>query len=62
MIKVQFKNAFENFYAGKHYTYKAYDKNQVVFTGAYEISGFEESEANGVKVFTKQLDTSADNW
>lgn len=42
--------------------YKAYDENQVVFSGAYKISGFEESEANGVKVFTKQLDTSADNW
>ncbi|MBQ4604314.1 MAG: hypothetical protein IJB16_06900, partial [Clostridia bacterium] len=43
-------------------TYKAYDENQVVFSGAYEISGFEESEANGIKVFTKQLDTSEDNW
>ena len=29
MIKVQFKNAFENFYAGKHYTYKAYDNAEV---------------------------------
>ncbi|MBQ4337797.1 MAG: right-handed parallel beta-helix repeat-containing protein [Clostridia bacterium] len=43
-------------------SYKAYDENQVVFSGAYEISGFEEGEANGVKVFTKQLDTSVDNW
>lgn len=43
-------------------TYKAYDKNEVVFSGAYEINGFKESEANGVKVFTKRLDTSADNW
>ncbi len=43
-------------------TYKAYDGQEVVFTGAKPISGFEESEANGVKVFTKQLDTSAENW
>ncbi len=43
-------------------TYKAYDKNEVVFSGAYEINGFKESEANGVKVFTKKLDTSKNNW
>ncbi len=43
-------------------TYKAYDKQEVVFSGAYEINGFKESEANGVKVFTKKLDTSDDNW
>lgn len=29
MIKVQFKNAYENFYAGKHYIYKAYDNAEV---------------------------------
>ncbi len=43
-------------------TYKAYDEKEVVFSGAYEINGFKESEANGVKVFTKKLDTSSDNW
>ena len=43
-------------------TYKAYDKEKVVFSGAYEINGFKESEVNGVKVFTKKLDTSQDNW
>ena len=43
-------------------TYKAYDKEKVVFSGAYEIKGFKESEVNGVKVFTKKLDTSQDNW
>ncbi len=43
-------------------TYKAYDKENVVFSGAYEINGFKESEVNGVKVFTKELDTSQDNW
>lgn len=35
-------------------TYKAYDKEKVVFSGAYEINGFKESEVNGVKVFTKK--------
>ena len=43
-------------------TYKAYGKEKVVFSGAYEINGFKESEVNGVKVFTKKLDTSQDNW
>ncbi len=43
-------------------TYKAYRNQEVIFSGAYEISGFEEDEANGVKVFTKKLDTSEDNW
>lgn len=43
-------------------TYKAYDEKEVLFSGAYEINGFEESEANGVKVFTKKLDTFKDNW
>ncbi len=43
-------------------TYKAYDKQEVVFSGAYEINGFKESKVNGVKVFTKKLDTSKDNW
>ncbi len=43
-------------------TYKAY-KNQVVeFSGAKAIKGFTEGEVNGVKVFTKKLDTSAENW
>ncbi|MBQ8183274.1 MAG: right-handed parallel beta-helix repeat-containing protein [Clostridia bacterium] len=43
-------------------TYKAYNNQEVVFSGAYDIKGFEESEVNGVKVFTKKLDTSVDNW
>lgn len=43
-------------------TYRAYKNQEVVFSGAKEITGFEEGEANGVKVFTKKLDTSADNW
>ncbi len=43
-------------------TYKAYKNQEVIFSGAKEISGFKEGEANGVKVFTKKLDTSKDNW
>lgn len=43
-------------------TYKAYNKEEVIFSGAYEINGFKESKANGVKVFTKKLDTSKENW
>ena len=43
-------------------TYKAYNKEEVIFSGAYEIKGFNESQANGVKVFTKKLDTSKNNW
>lgn len=37
-------------------TYKAYDKNRVEITGAKPITGFTESTANGVKVFTKKID------
>lgn len=43
-------------------TYKAYENQSVVFTGAYEIEGFKESEVNGVRVFTKKLDKASDNW
>ena len=43
-------------------TYKAYNKNKVVFSGAYEINGFSEDTVSGVKVFTKKLDTSEGNW
>ncbi len=40
-------------------TYKAYDKSRVEITGARPITGFTESTANGVKVFTKKLDKTA---
>ncbi|MBQ7637400.1 MAG: right-handed parallel beta-helix repeat-containing protein [Clostridia bacterium] len=43
-------------------SFEAYKNEEVVFTGAKEITGFSEGEANGVKVFTKQLDTSKENW
>lgn len=41
-------------------TYKAYDKNRVEITGAKPITGFTESTANGVKVFTKKIDENVD--
>lgn len=41
-------------------TYKAYDKNRVEITGAKPITGFTESTANGVKVFTKKIDKNVD--
>ena len=37
-------------------TYKAYDKSRVEITGAKPITGFTETTANGVKVFTKKID------
>ncbi len=43
-------------------TYKAYNGQVVEFSGAEVITGFTEGEINGVKVFKKQLDTSAENW
>ncbi len=43
-------------------TYKAYKNQLVEFSGAKAIKGFTESEVNGVKVFTKKLDTSNENW
>ena len=43
-------------------TYKAYNNQVVEFSGAKPIKGFKESEVNGVKVFTKKLDTSEKNW
>ncbi len=43
-------------------TYKAYNNQVVEFSGAKAINGFTESEVNGVKVFTKKLDTTKDNW
>lgn len=42
--------------------YCAYENEKVVFSGASPITGFTEETVNGVKAFTKQLDTSADGW
>ena len=43
-------------------TYKAYNNQVVEFSGAKAINGFAESEVNGVRVFTKKLDTTDENW
>lgn len=43
-------------------TYKAYKNQEVSFSGATPVSGFTETEVNGVKVFKAQLDTSKDDW
>ena len=43
-------------------TYKAYNNQVVEFSGAKAIKGFTEGEVNGVKVFTKKLDTTNKNW
>ena len=41
-------------------TYCAYNGEEVVFSGAHEVKGFEEETVNGIRVFTKVLDTAAD--
>lgn len=41
-------------------TYLAYDKEEVVFSGAKAISGFSEETVNGVRVFTKNLTSGID--
>ncbi|MBO4538946.1 MAG: right-handed parallel beta-helix repeat-containing protein [Clostridia bacterium] len=41
-------------------SYVAYDKEEVVFSGAKAISGFTEETANGVRVFTKTLNPGTD--
>lgn len=41
-------------------TYLAYDKEEVVFSGAKAISGFSEETVNGVRVFTKNLISGID--
>ena len=39
-------------------TFAAYDGEEVVFSGAKEITGFHEETVNGVRAFVKQLDAS----
>ena len=41
-------------------SYVAYDKEEVVFSGAKAVSGFTEETANGVRVFTKTLNPGTD--
>ncbi len=43
-------------------TYKAYNNQEVVFSGAKEIKGFSQYQVNGVNVFRKQFDTSKTDW
>ena len=42
-------------------TFAACDGEEVVISGAKEISGFTEETVNGVRVFTKTLDSAADD-
>ena len=41
-------------------TFAAWNEEEVVFSGAQEITGFTEETANGVRVLTKTLDPAAD--
>lgn len=43
-------------------TYKAYNGEKAVISGAMPITGFTEETVNGVKAFVKQLDKSKTDW